>query len=148
MIQIEMDMPKSCAVCPFNSRCDDCDGASNYCMARKEKMKVVKTTYPHVFGKYGDMEDRMDKLGHKAAIDEIEITSFDDYGDYMRARELIEELPPAYPKKGKWIYTRYYTWECSECKKNPTLGTGYVQNKDELFEFCPHCGADMIGESE
>ena len=23
------------------------------------------------------------------------------------------------------------------------IGTGYVQSKDELFEFCPHCGARM-----
>ena len=87
-----------------------------------------------------------DLISRQAAINEIEITSFDDYGDYMRARELIEELPSAYPKKGKWIYTRYYTWECSECKKNPTLGMGYVQSRDELFEFCPNCGARMRDE--
>ena len=29
-------------------------------------MKIVSTTYPHVFGKYGDMEERMDCLGRKA----------------------------------------------------------------------------------
>ena len=33
MIQIDMDMPKSCAVCPFNSRCDDCECIPNFCMA-------------------------------------------------------------------------------------------------------------------
>lgn len=33
MIQIDMEMPKSCAVCRFNSRCDDCEHVPNYCMA-------------------------------------------------------------------------------------------------------------------
>ena len=46
-------------------------------------------------------------------------------------------------RHGKWIYTRHYTWECSECKKNPTSGMGYVQRKDGLFGFCPNCGARM-----
>jgi len=59
------------------------------------------------------------------------------------AERLIEIAELAYPKKGKWIFTRYYTWECSECKQNPTAGMGYVQRKEELFEFCPHCSADM-----
>ena len=29
-------------------------------------MKIVSTTYPNAFGKYGDMEERMDLLGRKA----------------------------------------------------------------------------------
>ena len=36
-------------------------------------------------------------IDRDAAIDAIEITPFDDYGDYMRARELIEQLPSAQP---------------------------------------------------
>ena len=36
-----------------------------------------------------------DLISRQAAIDAIEITPFDDYGDYMRARELIEALPSA-----------------------------------------------------
>lgn len=46
-------------------------------------------------------------------------------------------------QQGKWIYTKYYNWNCSECGKNPTIGMGYVQNHKELFNFCPNCGADM-----
>jgi hypothetical protein len=39
-------------------------------------------------------------IKRQEAIDAIEITPFDDYGDYMRARELIEALPSAQPH---WI---------------------------------------------
>jgi rubrerythrin len=46
-------------------------------------------------------------------------------------------------KHGKWIFQRNYTWACSECGMNPTKGMGYVQSKDELFDFCPNCGARM-----
>lgn len=45
--------------------------------------------------------------------------------------------------KGEWIHTKYYSWACSKCAKNPTVGMGYVQNHKELFDFCPNCGADM-----
>jgi hypothetical protein len=62
------------------------------------------------------------------------------YDDYVVPVEYLEQLPPAEPKRGKWIYktdlitapTGY--WECSECKEGRLL---YEEN------FCPHCGADM-----
>ena len=60
--------------------------------------------------------------------------------------QAIDEQPTidAEPvRHGKWIFTKYCTWECSECKRSPTKGTGYIQSKDELFEFCPNCGARM-----
>ena len=47
-----------------------------------------------------------DLIDRRAAIDALETTSFDDYGDYMRARELIEELPSAQPEPAiplQWI---------------------------------------------
>ena len=47
---------------------------------------------------------------------------------------------------GHWIFTRYFTWSCSECGKNPTRGMGYVPNKEfmqEEFKYCNHCGAKM-----
>lgn len=45
--------------------------------------------------------------------------------------------------QGEWVATKYYTWECSKCGKNPTIGMGYVQNHTELYNFCPNCGASM-----
>lgn len=37
MIQIDMDMPKSCAVCRFNSQCDNCECIPNFCAAMPMK---------------------------------------------------------------------------------------------------------------
>ena len=53
------------------------------------------------------------------------------------------ELYAAESKKGRWIFTRYYVWKCSECGKNPTMGMGYTQRKSELFRYCPCCGSKM-----
>lgn len=56
---------------------------------------------------------------------------------------IIENEPSAETKKGRWIFARYYVWECSECGKNPTKGMGYVQRNSELFRYCPNCGSEM-----
>lgn len=60
-------------------------------------------------------------------------------------REALNDAQPE-QKTGKWIYQRNYTWECSECKQNPTAGMGYVQRKEELFKYCPNCGTKMDKE--
>ena len=61
----------------------------------------------------------------------------------------MNELPSAEPerKTGKWIY-KHCVWFCSECGENPTKGMGYVQGHDELYDFCPNCGAAMNQEVE
>ena len=63
---------------------------------------------------------------------------------------LIDEQPTvdAVPvRHGKWIDEGYYAdntnvkaWHCSECNWH-MLGYG-----DELFRFCPSCGAKMDAE--
>ena len=47
------------------------------------------------------------------------------------------------PKRGEWLTTKYHTWECSVCGKNPTTGMGYVQTRKALYNYCPNCGAKM-----
>ena len=60
-----------------------------------------------------------------------------------RARKLIEEEPPVWPKRGYWIKTgdkeeAYGTVsKCSVC--------GVI---DYEGNFCPNCGADMRGEQD
>ena len=69
-------------------------------------------------------------ISRAAAIDAIEITPFDDYGDYMRARELIEALPSAQPE----------IIRCKDCKYNAT--SKKCLNPDSFFlipaddDFC------------
>ena len=61
--------------------------------------------------------------------------------------DMIRELPPAKPerKTGKWIEQDdgwdgiYY--ECSVCREPFTLIDGTPS--DNLYNFCPNCGADM-----
>ena len=55
--------------------------------------------------------------------------------------------------KGKWIADTNHcydddedTFECSVCKEPFTLICGTT--KDNLYNFCPNCGADMRGEKE
>ena len=55
--------------------------------------------------------------------------------------EYIEELPSA-ERKGKWIYqTQYNRIQCSVCE------TVY-RNTFAPKNFCPNCGARMVGEPE
>lgn len=55
----------------------------------------------------------------------------------------VEERP-----RGKWIYNKYYVWECSHCGGNPHAGTGYVPSipmMKKQWKFCNLCGAQMGG---
>lgn len=80
-----------------------------------------------------------------------------DLGGAMSgAAKLIESLPSAEPKKGKWIphseksreyigtalvNVEYDYWFCDTC--------GYrVENGQPIYNFCPHCGADMRSGKE
>jgi len=52
--------------------------------------------------------------------------------------------------KGKWIEQEGYDldtyWECSECKSDFVLIDGTP--KENGYNYCPHCGADMRGDTE
>lgn len=82
-----------------------------------------------------------DLISRQAAIDAIENTSFDDYGDYMMVRELIEDLPSAEPKTGKWeeICNDHISGRCSACGWE-----AYLYEDDVVgMPYCPNCGARM-----
>ena len=65
-----------------------------------------------------------------------------------RLLRLIDEAPVVEPKKGEWVWDDFnHVWFCSECSRNPTRGLG-VQASNNLYGFCPNCGADMRGESD
>lgn len=62
-------------------------------------------------------------------------------------REILESEPER--KKGRWIGTEfdgyadgnpvYYEWKCSACGC-------VVEDEEPTWNFCPNCGADMIGD--
>ena len=77
-----------------------------------------------------------------------------------KASELIDNAPTVHGivafverPKGEWIADTSHcynddedTFECSVCKEPFTLICGTP--KDNLYNFCPNCGADMRGEKE
>ena len=54
-------------------------------------------------------------------------------------------------RQGNWYFSIVdFQWHCGTCHKSPARnrdgsGNGYVQSKDQLYEFCPHCGTKMMG---
>ena len=57
-----------------------------------------------------------DLISRQAAIDEIEITSFDDHGDYIRAREIIENLPSVQPDMPEFVESVERWYNKALCK--------------------------------
>ena len=54
--------------------------------------------------------------------------------------EIIRQLPPAQPKRGKWIEGNHANyWKCSECGE---VTMESVMGKPR-HNFCPNCGAKM-----
>lgn len=54
----------------------------------------------------------------------------------------IEQLPPAGPKRGRWLY-QIGMVKCDQC-----LRAIRRIDHDGLLNFCPNCGADMRGEQD
>lgn len=123
-------------------------------ISRKDAIKHIKAYRDEFKEDFGiDSEDGDDASHHFGYI-----------AGLNRATRIIGDLPTAKPpletcwgcncpkmeepKKGRWIFARYYVWECSECGKNPTRGMGYVQRRSELFRYCPHCGATTVVDDE
>lgn len=93
-----------------------------------------------------------DLIDRQIAIDAIEPTLKSILqGNSFKAINVIDkirDLPPAEPKKGKWLpdntdIRMYYV--CSECKQATQIPT-YVGGF--LYNYCPNCGADMRGEQD
>ena len=45
--------------------------------------------------------------------------------------------------KGEWKHHNSYFKRCSVCQK--ITGFDYIEQADEIYNFCPNCGAQMIG---
>lgn len=90
-----------------------------------------------------------DLIRRSDAIDAIEITPFEDYGDYIKASELIKRLPTVEPKRGKWLWDKGYF--CSECHEEAFSQKFTMFTDDPMYfptTFCPWCGADMRGKHD
>lgn len=49
-------------------------------------------------------------------------------------------------KRGKWLYSNNYSFiVCSQCGHEAYWDTDYGQ---QLFDYCPYCGARMIKDGD
>ena len=70
--------------------------------------------------------------------------------DLYGIKPIIQTLPSAQPKKGKWIRHSIghmnipWGYDCSAC------GAWFVINDDAFkrYDFCPNCGSDNRGEQD
>ena len=64
----------------------------------------------------------------------------EDYS-YSLAESILNQVPSADRPKGKWYTNKFrYDCTCSNCGCS-------VYHKDAL-NFCPNCGARMVGDTE
>ena len=89
-----------------------------------------------------------DCISRQAAIDALKRKQDDGKGDISRFYntiiqhdiEAIRQLPPAEPKRGKWIRDGHHI-RCDQCGMY-MCDTDREGNRIPT-EFCPHCGAKM-----
>ena len=83
-------------------------------------------------------EPMSDLISRKAAIDALEDAE-DAFGYLTKDwREVLEQLPPIQPKRGKWIIkddTERFIAQCNCCR--------YIEDSRRIKNFCPNCGAKM-----
>ena len=86
-----------------------------------------------------------DLISRQAAIDELVKMlgyCFQADGEVIDAVvTTINDLPPAEPKRGKWILDRSGAYCCSKCME-PCAGYVMMKPRDK---FCKMCGAKMEG---
>lgn len=73
------------------------------------------------------------------------IVSPDNWDVYANLYDMIEELPSAEPKRGKWMLWNEpgneYAY-CSVCNAKFDQSDLYIGGTD-YPKYCPECGADM-----
>ena len=129
MILIDMEMPKSCAVCRFNSRCDDCEHIPNFCAAAP-----TEDGCHAMIGRFNDGVNEYDP--------EIGFTPEDRRQDWCPLKEV---------RHGKWDIEigddKYQaTYRCSECGHQ--FKWIYDPHFPPVFNFCQKCGARMEEKGE
>ena len=91
------------------------------------------------------MNDTISREAVADAINGIECTRHTTwYEFYQKVMTAVEKLPPAEPKKGKWIPVTNGRGghECDQCHE---YAPSYQTGKEHLSDFCPSCGAKMEG---
>jgi len=95
------------------------------------------------------MNDTISREAVADAINGIECTRHTTwYEFYQKVMTAVEKLPPAEPKRGKWIKTARWgrVYYCNQCRNY--LDFDGVNAGRGSTNFCPNCGADMRQKGE
>ena len=94
-----------------------------------------------------------DLIDRQAVIDEIEFYQINpQHFGFIELIDDIKALPSVTPteRTGHWIEKEDFNgdtyYDCSECGESFCLMDGTPT--DNLYNFCPNCGADMRGDTE
>ena len=89
-----------------------------------------------------------DLIDRQAAIDKFEKELSAKFNrremaiGFVGIKSILENLPTAEPKKGKWIKLYDGNYKCSSCWSWWSVDGNEVMGD---FNYCPNCGADMRG---
>lgn len=97
-----------------------------------------------------------DNISRKAAIAELDHGVWGKEYDKALAKAMLESLPTAQPKKGKWKeqaienvkaagIEEVQVAKCSACGLYHTTPYMYYFSN---YKFCPNCGAKMVNNDE
>lgn len=88
---------------------------------------------------------QMDFCEGQEDVKDLTIASLDEVIDFYEKNKIRQGGKANVQKIGRWIPFDCDTWECSECKNLFTTLEGTP--KDNLFNFCPNCGAKMESDN-
>ena len=98
--------------------------------------KVEKVEQPNLQSTCNQLAN--DTINRASAIEALDsIGSLDTDADREYARGIFNALPPAEPKRGKWILDRSGAYCCSECME-PCATFVLMKPRDK---FCKMCGS-------
>ena len=132
-------------------------------MTNQEAIKVIRALWAYQEPHYTEKEIREALDLAIKALETPQVVLFAENITEEEKQKLIAEFKAAMDNavftveperpKGYWIADTSHcydddedTFECSVCKEPFTLICGTP--KDNLYNFCPNCGADMRGENK
>lgn len=116
-----------------------------------ERIKWHINKAEELYEKYECKEPCTDAVSRQAVKEQMIKYGF--HAPDMTVTEFVEDLPsvtPKEPKTGHWIEKEDFNgdtyYDCSECGESFALIDGTPT--DNLYNFCPNCGADMRGDAK